>query len=309
MDHRQIIEKADFLLAQLSNGGLMNAAQADELIRLAIDQAVALPLMSRVDMRAPKELKEKIRYGSRALRKATEATALSVADRSRPDTSKVELDAQSVIAETRLSFETIRDSIERDRFEDTVKEALAERVSLDLEDLAFNGDTSSSDSLLKTLDGFREQTTSNTVAGGSSSLDRALLKSTLKTMPSEFRRDRRALRYFTADEAAIDYHDSIGDRATALGDEHVVSSQTRPYADIPVEGVPVFPTDLGGGSDETDMILTDPGNMLFGVWKEMMLDTQRDVPSRVLIIVLEARVDFKYAEETAAVKTTAITAT
>lgn len=309
MDHRQIIEKADFLLAQLSNGGLMNAAQADELIRLAIDQAVALPLMSRVDMRAPKELKEKIRYGSRALRKATEATALSVADRSRPDTSKVELDAQSVIAETRLSFETIRDSIERDRFEDTVKEALAERVSLDLEDLAFNGDTSSSDSLLKTLDGFREQTTSNTVAGGSSSLDRALLKSTLKTMPSEFRRDRRALRYFTADEAAIDYHDSIGDRATALGDEHVVSSQTRPYADIPVEGVPVFPTDLGGSSDETDMILTDPGNMLFGVWKEMMLDTQRDVPSRVLIIVLEARVDFKYAEETAAVKTTAITAT
>ena len=216
-ENRDIVQKADFLLADLAPGGILESAQANRFIQLAIDQSVVMPMMTRVDMNAPKELREKIRYGSRALRKGTEATALPDALRSKPSTSKIELDAQLVKAETHVSFEALEDSIERGTFESTIRATLAERIGLDLEDLAFNGDTTSADSLLKTLNGFIVSATTNIVAGGGATLQRSVLKDTLKTMPSEFRRDKRSLRYLTADEANIDYQDHLGDRATPLG--------------------------------------------------------------------------------------------
>jgi len=307
-DNRSIVQKADFLVAQLAPGGLLEPAQADRFIRLAIDASVLMQKMTRVDMRAPKELREKIRYGSRALRKGTEATALSEAQRSRPDTSKVELDAQLVKAETRISFEAMEDSIERGNFENTVRDTLAERIALDLEDLAVNGDLTSADSLMSVLDGFLVQTTSNTVLGGGATLSRPVLKDTLKAMPSEFRRDKRSMAYITADEAVIDYHESLGDRATVLGDEHVVQPENRGFGGSPVMGVPVFPVNLGGATNETELLFADPSNMLFGVWRNIRVDTDKDVSAGVYVIVVTARVDFKWAEETAAVKTTGIVA-
>jgi HK97 family phage major capsid protein len=307
-DNRTIIEKADFALAQLAPGGLLNSAQLDRFIRLAIDKAVVMPKMSLVKMNSPKELREKIRYGSRALRKGYENTALSEAHRSRPDTDKIELDAQLVKAETRVSFEALEDSIERGNFERTVQETLAERISLDLEDLAFNGDTTSTDALLVTLNGFLKQATTNVSLGGTATLDRPICKGALKTMPSEFRQDRRSLRFYTADEAVIDYHEELGDRATPLGDEHVVGAMTRGFEGIPVEGVPVFPINLGTGTNETNMLLLDPANMLFGVWRNIRVETDKDISAGVWIMVVTARVDFKFAHEPAVVKTTGIQA-
>lgn len=307
-ENRTIVQKADFLLANLAPGGLLEPAQADRFIRLAIDESVVLQRMTRVNMRSPKQLVEKIRYGSRALRNGSEAVALPLAQRATPDTSKVELDAQLVKAETRISLESLEDNIERGNFESTVMETLAQAVSRDLEDLAMNGDTTSSDSLLSTLNGFRQQTTTNTVAAGGATLDRPVLKDTLKTMPSEFRRDKRSMAFLTADEAVIDYHEALGDRGTALGDDHVTQGQNRGFEGIPVMPVPIFPTNLGGGTDETEMLLTDPENMLFGAWRDIRFDTDRDISAGVFIIVVTARVDFKWAEETAAVKTTGIVA-
>jgi len=304
-ENRDLIQKADFLLAQLAPGGLLNPAQADRFVRLAIDASVLLSEMQRVNMKAPKELREKIRYGSRALRKGTEATALPEALRSRPDTEKVELDAQLVKAETRVSFEALE---EQGTFETTVQQTMAERISLDLEDLAVNGDTNSADTLLKTLDGFRKQAVTNLVVAGGATLDRTILKDTFKTMPSEFRRDKRALRFITADEAAIDYQETLGDRQTTMGDSHVSGMSIAPWQGIPVVEVPVFPTNLGGGVDETEMLLTDPRNMLFGVWRNIRIDTDRDVISGVYIIVVSARVEFLFAHEPAVVKTTGIKA-
>lgn len=307
-DNRDIVQKADFLLSQLAPGGLLEPAQTDRFIRLAIDSSVLISQMQRVDMRSPKELREKIRYGSRTLRKGTEAVALPLADRSKPDTSKIELDAQLVKAETRVSFEALEDSIEKNNFQQTVRDTMAERVALDLEDLSLNGDTLSADTLLSTLDGFRKQAVSNIVTAGGATLARPVLKDTLKTMPSEFRKDKRALRYITADEAVIDYQESLGDRQTVMGDTHVSGMTVAPFQGIPLMDVPVFPVNLGGGTDETDMLFTDPSNMLFGIWRNIRFDTDQDVSAGVWIIVVTARVDFKYTEETAVVKTTAIKA-
>ena len=307
-DNRELIQKADFRLAQLAPGGLLNAEQLDRFIRLAIDQAVVMPDMERIMMKSPTQERNKIRYGSRALRGGSEAVALPTSERSRPDTSKITLSAQLVKAETRISYEALEDSIEQDRFEDTVRAAMADRISLDLEELAFNGDTTSSDSLLAVLDGFIKQATSNVVPAGSAAISRDLLKDMLKTMPSEFRRDKRSMVYYTADESVIDYHELYVTRETALGDRHADSGQTAGFEGIPVKGVPVFPVNLGAGTNETVSLLLDPRNMLFGVWREMRVDTDKDVSAGEWLIVVTARVDFKFGHEPAVVQGTEITA-
>jgi HK97 family phage major capsid protein len=309
-DNRDYIAKADTLLSTLAPGGILQPAQADEFVRLAVDRSVVLPMMTRVDMRAPTEYREKITFGTRSLVGGTEVTSLPLGQRAAPTTSKVQLSAQLVKAEARISFESLEDSIEGGRFEQTVRDTLAEKISFELEELSFNGDTTSADALLKVLDGFIKQTTTNTVAGGSATLQRSLLKDTLKTMPSAFRRDKRSLRFMTADEAAIDYQEHLGDRATPVGDGQATTDvEARPFQSIAIIGVPAFPTNLGGGSNETVVILTDPANMLFGVWRDIRMDVEKKASEQVLIIVMSARVDFKYAHEPASVKTTAVKAT
>jgi len=307
-DNRTLIQKADTALSTLAPGGILTADQYDKFVRLAIDKAVMMGNMTRVDMRAPSELREKIRFGSRALRKGLEATALPVAQRSAPDTSKIELNAQLVKAEARVSYEALEDSIERGNFESTVRDTLAERISLDLEDLAFNGDTTSSDDLLVIMDGFIKQATTNGVPAGSASISRNLLRDMIKTMPSEFRRDKRSMQYLTADEVVLDYHELIAARETVMGDTHIDGPATRGFNGIPVTGVPVFPVDLGAGTDESVVMLLDPGNMLFGVWRELRIEADRDISAGVWLLVVTARVVFKFAHEPAVVKATAVTA-
>ena len=83
MDNRTILEKADLALSDLTTGGgLLQPAQAQKFIRILIDESVILKQGTVVPMRSPKQLIEKIRFGSRILRPGTESTALPVGDRS-----------------------------------------------------------------------------------------------------------------------------------------------------------------------------------------------------------------------------------
>lgn len=306
--NRSIVQKADFALADLVPGGLMPDAHATDLLRIAVKSAVVMPNMERMMMRSHTQVIDKLRFEGRTLRSATEATALPVAHRSRPTTGKVELNAQKLMAEVRLSFESVEDNIENGRFPDTVKAALGEKLAEELEELGFNGDITSTDDLLKALDGFLIQATTNVALAGGATLQRSVLKDSLKTMPDEFRKDYASLRFYTGSLAAIDYHDTIGDRATPLGDTHVTGPTTQPYAGIEVVGVPVFLNDLGVGSNETVSLLTDPGNMVFGVWRELRMSTDQDVSAEQLILVVSMRVDFKFSHEPAVVQTTGIRA-
>ena len=94
-DNRSLLEKADLALADLTTGGgLLLPAQAQKFMRLLIKQSVLLQMVTVVPMAAPKQELPKIKFGSRILRPGQEATALTQAQRAKPDLSKVELDAQ-----------------------------------------------------------------------------------------------------------------------------------------------------------------------------------------------------------------------
>lgn len=303
LDNRTLLEKADLALSDLTTGGgLLQPAQAQKFIRILIKESVVLKKCTVVPMKSPKQLIEKIRFGSRILRAAGEAVALAPADRTKPDLTHVELDAQLFKAEVRLSNEVLEDSIERGQLRQTIMQLMAEAISRDMEEVIVSGDTTSADPFLAKLDGILKQATSHIVDAQGQRTNKSVFRDMLKSMPSEFLRNKKALNFLTSVESELDYRDSIAERATPLGDRAFEQSDVVVYSGVPVVDVPLFPENLGTQQNATNSVLTDPKNINVGIWRNIRIETDKLIQDGVLLVVATLRFDAKYAEETATVK-------
>jgi hypothetical protein len=303
LDNRTVLEKADLALADLTTGGgLLQPAQAQKFIRILIDESVILKQGTVVPMKSPKQLIEKVRFGGRILRAGSEAAALPAGDRTKPDLSHVELDAQLFKAEVRLNNEVLEDSIERGQLRQTIMQMMAEAISRDMDEVIIKGDTASGDAFLAKLDGILKQATSNLVDAQNQSTNKGIFRDMLKSMPSAFLRNKREMRFFTSVDSEIDYRDSLAERATVVGDKFLEQDAPVAYSGVPVMDVPLFPENLGAGTNTTNVLLSDPKNINVGIWRNIRVETDKLVSEGVLIIVATLRFDVKFAEETAVVK-------
>lgn len=312
----ELLRKADWALGDITaNGGLLNPEQANAFIRKLLVQPTMLASTRRVVMSAPKRKINKISFASRILRAGVQGgNKVDLDDsanrtRSKPTTEQIELNSKEVIAEIRLPYEVIEDNIERGNIGmamdaggtragggivDTLMTLIAERAALDLEELAILGDSGSADPYLALVDGFLARATSNIVDAGGASISRAVLKNGMKALPSQYRRNRAAMAHFLSTENEIEYRDTLANRETSLGDAQLQSTAPVYGAGAPVTGVGLMPSDRG--------ILTNPLNCIFGIQRDVHIETDKDIRQREYIIVLTARVDFQLEEADAAVK-------
>jgi len=301
--NRTLLEKADLALADLTaGGGVLLPAQAQKFMRLLIKQSVLMQMATVVPMASPKHQIAKIKFGSRILRRGSEATALPVADRSRPDMSYLELDAQLVKAEVHLSDEVLEDNIERGELRQTILEMIAEAAGRDMEEVIINGDTASADPFLATLDGLLKQATSHIVDAGGVALSKNFLRDLLKSLPNEYLRDKKQMAFLTSVDAELDYRNSLADRATVGGDRFIEEDTPALYSGVPVKPVPLFPENLGQGANRTVALLCNPKNVHVGIWRQIRLESFRDVSAGVLRVVATMRFDAKFAEEAGVAK-------
>jgi len=298
IDNRTILQKADLALADLTaGGGLLKPAQAQKFMRLLIKDSPLMRLATVVPMASPKQQLSKIKFGSRVLRPGQEATALALADRARPDLSQVELDAKLFKAEVRISDEVLEDSIERGELRQTIMEMMAEAISRDMEEVLINGDTLSADPFLAVMDGVLKQATSNVVDAAGNPISKDLLRDLLKTVPSEHLRDKRAMRFMTSVDADLDYRNTLAERATTVGDRLLEGDSPVLYSGVPIQSIPLFPEDLGVGNDQTNILLCNPKNIHVGIWRNIRVESARDISEGTLKIVATIRFDVKFAEE------------
>lgn len=305
-ENNTILAKADSALSDLTSAGLLLPAQAQKFIRILIDEAKVMSLATVTPMKSHTQELSKIRFGQRILRAAAENTALAEADRAKPQMSKVQLVAKPFKAQVNLSYEVLEDSIEQDTLKQTIMQLMGEAIARDIDEVLVRGDTASSDTFLAQFDGILKQTTSNVVNAGTVPLTKSVLRDMLKTMPSPFLRDKQRLRFLTSVDAEIDYRDSLSNRMTNTGDRALDGAAPVGYSGIPVVDVALFPENLGGATNETDVILVDPKNINVGIWRQIMMETDKNIEQGKVIIVVSLRMDMKYIEETAAVKAVGI---
>ncbi len=303
MSNRTILEKADFALSHLvSNGGLLHPTQSKKFMRLTTTDSVLLVQVTYRPMSRAREDIDQIAFGSRVLRAAQEMTALSQADRTVPDISKVELDAQEFIGEVNLSDRVLEENIEQGDLRQTIMQLLGPAVGRDLEEVAINGDKTSADAFLAQLDGILVQAQSNIVDAAGAPVDDQLFHDMMKALPPRFRKNKRQLRFYTSEDAEANLRRFRAQRETALGDKYLETDTPILAAGSPVVPVPLFPEDLGPGLNQTVAILTHPKNIVVGVRRKIRIEWERSIRRRALAIVVTMEADVKFSEEEGVVK-------
>jgi HK97 family phage major capsid protein len=298
LSNRSLVEKADMALQDLiTGGGYLQPEQSIKFMRLLVKQSKLLQMTTVRPMKAPKQQVSQIKFGSRVLRPGQENVGLTLAQRSKPEFKKVELDAELFKAEVHITDEVLEDNIEAGDFRQTVMELLTEAIARDMEELIIQGDTASQDPFLATLDGILKQSTSNVVDANGAAMSKDLLDDLLRSLPSEYRNDKTALRFLCAVDSEQDYRSTLAERATAAGDRFLEESPPVMYSGVPLAPIPLWPETLGATNNRTAVVLTHPKNIVVGVWRQVQIETDRDISAGHLKIVATLRFDTKYVEE------------
>ena len=319
----ELLRKADLVLSDLSNnGGLLQPEDSASCIRKLIKPTALIGQVRVVEMLAPQRKINKIGFGSRIMRKATSGTALTQNQRSKPTTEVITLSTKEVIAEVRLPYDVLEDNIERAQaatnsasntgaqggLKDTLIALIADRAALDLEELGLLGDTTYTNGgdqddqdYLSMFDGWLKLAgTSNTVDAGNVTVTKTLFRDGMKAMPVQYLRNKGTMAHFVSQNNEIMYRDTLADRVGGLGDSMVTGTNPVPAFGVPVRPVPLLPDDKG--------FFGDPMNLIFGIQRQVSMEFDKDITSRVYIIVLTARVAFQVEETLALVKYTNIAA-
>jgi hypothetical protein len=199
-----------------------------------------------------------------------------------------------VIAEVHVPYDALEDSIEKENLQDTIMDLIAQRASLDLEELLIKGDTTSNDPYLALFNGALALA-GNTVDGSAyTAIDKTMFKTALQNMPTQYLRNLNTMQFMMSYNNVFEYRDQLADRATGKGDDFYLNRPT-----VYAFGVPIAPAAL---MEDTDMLFTFPKNLIFGVQRDIMIETDKDIRSRVLIIVLTMRIALEIEEAEAAVR-------
>ena len=307
LDNRTILQKADFALSHLvANGGLLQPLQAKKFMRLSTTEALLLGQVTYRPMSRSREKIEQIKFGQRVLRAAQELTALTTAESVVPDISKVELEAKKFKGRVNLSEETLSENIEEGDLRQTIMQLLAPAAGRDLEEVVINGDTASADSFLAQFDGILVQAQSNVVDAAGAQISEDLLHDMMRALPARYRKNKRQLRFYTAVDAEDDLRRSRADRSTPGGDKYLETDTPIVAAGTPVVGVPLFPDNLGASTDQTNIILTHPKNIVVGAHRKISLQWKEDLETDSIAIFVKLWADVKFAEEEGVVKAIAV---
>lgn len=304
--NQDLIQKADLALSDLaSNGGLLNPEQTDTFLQILIDSPTILNRARVVTMNAPQKKINKIGFGSRALRVATSATALSDGDRVKPDLGQITLNTKEVIAELHLPYDVLEDNIEGGNInasmgspagglQATLVQMLGQRVAFDLEELGVLGDTASGDPYLALTNGFLKRATGHVFDAGGNTISKDTFKGAIKLMPPKYLRVRSDNEFFISTNNETEYRDTVANRVTGLGDAALVSAN----------GLAVFGSNIFGASimPETSALYTNPQNLIFGIQRRINIEYDKDIRARKFIVVITARIDFQVEETDALVK-------
>lgn len=311
-ENMSAIEKANATLAWLAPAGQLVAEQAKEFMQLAILQSVMLGEITVTPMNAPQKQINKMVFGStRILGPGSSGAAVPLAQRSRPDLSQTVLSTVLAKGEVRVEDEVFEDNIERQKLQTTLMALIGEKTGADMEDLAINGNPTSTDPFLALLPsgGFLYQTVSNVVNANGVRLNKTTLRDTWKSVPRQFRRFKNTLMFFTSMDAQVDYADSIASRQTPGGDDALLKtdiSSAPKWTGVPILGVPLWPEQQGSSTNQTSMLVSNPKNYTVGVQRDIRLEYYRDVSAGESVFVVTLRLDAKIAHEPATASAIAI---
>ena len=301
MSNNELLEKViTNTTVGAAGGGLLNAEQANRFIDYMWDATTLANEGRVIRMRSNTVDLDKVSVGQRITRLATEAVDDSV--NVDATFTKITLTTKKLRLDWELSSESLEDNIEGAALEDHIARLMATQFGNDVEDLAINGSSTSSDPLLKAFDGFRQLSLNSgrvvdaaglylnddTNGGG-----KQLLSKAIKNMPRKYMQRRQDLRFYTGVNLQQDYINGLTNVYSGRGNPPDIAGSvirgdvvgpagsaghTVPFAyGIPIKEVPLFNESLtdstiGGGTAALGYVeLTFPQNRIWGIKRDVQV--------------------------------------
>lgn len=313
---RDWVQKAAHTSSDLqSNGGFLNAEQVREFLRVAINAAPMIrdgrqEFSNAVGFEVPR-----INFSSRMLHAGSEATRTTPTNRYVPSTGLLSLSTKLFRGELDYTDEALEDNVEGARYADTLMMGAAERVGLDVEEIAIKSDTdrdSNDDSTEKAdlgqfdgiiasaQDNFNSAQKINAASLGGAD---GILEAMIEALPSKYRqRQWNELRLYVPTALHDAYWNAVETRQTVLGDIHQDQDRHTMLRKrgIPVVEVPSFSgaSTVGGNAINyaTFAILTHPKNIVWGFHRRVRVERWRDPREGTNMILPTVRFDVGYAD-------------
>jgi len=252
--NEDIVRKAAIVADNLATGGKLNDAQSDRFIDFVIDETVLKDNARIVRFRNENLDIDKIGVGKRAAVPKKEGVDPQV--RRGITTSKVTLTPKELMVPFEIGDNFRELNIEGDNVEETIIRLMATQLANDLEDLYINGNTlgpavpqediienGSTDEVLDTylqlVDGWSVLGDgANIVDAQGQNLGLSIFSKAIRAMPTKFRRNRSALRWYMSPDLYQLYLEKLATRATSLGDAAAGGGTHSPF------GIPAIPVPL-----------------------------------------------------------------
>ncbi len=274
----------------LSGGGILNTQQAKKFITFIIDESVLKNNVRIRNMVGPVEEVDRLHIGTRVTKAKAEGVTNASGDFVTVSGSAITLNTVALITPWEITWETMEDNVEGGNFEDTLMQQIAAAMANDLEELAIQGDTESLDTYLALKDGwiklYKADSANDvdTSAFTTKSLNKNHFSKLLKGLPTKYRRNRAKLRFLCNPDDEQDYRSSLTGRDTNLGDSAIVGNDKLRTYGIELVPVPYIP--------QGTVILTHFQNFIFGIWRKIRLEKDRDIFKGVNQFCFHTRVGF-----------------
>ncbi len=278
-----------------ATGGQLSPETADAFLDFVIEQQTTLRRVVLVRMNAPQGHTDELRVSTRSLRKATEGIAPTPAD-SVTTARRTLTTVEKILAED-ITMTLLEDAIERAGTEGHIARIIAIAFGNDCNDLAWNGDESSSDPFVSINDGYLvllqnsqdAAITDEDLSVSAPTTNRGVLQRMLQAMPDKFL-GRTDHAYWNSVNFGQKYADEVATRETQLGDQVLVQG----FPALRHFGIPLISeTHIFSASQR--IILTPWSNLFWGVQRVMRIDSEFKPRKRLVEYTLTTRSDFEYA--------------
>lgn len=295
-----------------SGGGKLLDDQADTFFRKVIDRPGLIGDIRNVQMNSDTMNINKIGLGSMILKVAPTGTPpyivdgvgetfsnnrqLASTDRFSPTFEQVKLVVKEYLAEIHLTDDVMENNLEQDNIQNVILDLASARLATDLETVLITSDTTNGAlaTVLQLQNGVLKRVVTNVVdaAGATVSLDQ--FANLQLAIPTKYTNSLSAMKYYVHHYKEIAWRQTLAARGTLLGDATLTGNSAVPALGIDLQRVAQMP--------QSNILLTDPKNIIMGVQRDMRLETERYPRSRMTAFIFTLKVGFQLEQEDACAK-------
>ena len=306
-----------------ARGGYLPPSYARKFQEWAKDAVPLLPLIHSFEMPSTRTVISRIGLGDRVLHGSSEMNPMSDAQKSRLLYGSQEFTTQKYMGQLDMSYEMLEDTIEQGNLRSRILKMLGEQVGADQEYIIINSDTSITAAhpyadyaahwdLLNKQDGLIKRCFSmipsgrpgegkvgaNRVDVAGATIDVPKWYSLEYALPEKYRKDSRPYMWLRSRVIDMNWRQYLTDRPTSVGDTYILKEQEAQSLGLRILTCPQLPHDVNvvgtaiQPGDRAFVFLIQPQNIAMGWWRNILVETTKDIERQVYKIVISMRLGF-----------------